>query len=297
MTKASTEIWRYFGHSEHGAQHRRAGLPNQDAWKAKQLEGVDSGLVVAVADGHGSPRACRSHEGARLAVIAACETFDEFVKQHRSAPIPLIKAETERLAARIVQQWRALVTLHCTSEPLTASEKSVLGEARDGAPAAPPNDVPSFLAYGTTVIAVAVTPAFMIYLQLGDGDILVVPEGGAQTFRPLPNDDGFIANETTSLCLEPTTAIGACRVQFQFVQGAPPALILLSTDGYSNSFSSAEGFERVATDLLKVLRGEGQQSVEDQLPDWLMSASSDGSGDDVTVAVLWRGSPDDRVGG
>lgn len=291
MTNTSTQAWRQFGASVRGSQHERSGLPNQDSWGAQPLSGDGEGLVIAVADGHGSPKACRSAEGSRLAVQAACQILNEFVAEHRSAEIPVVKAEAERrLASRLVLQWRALVTRDHATNPINDEELSRVQTAAGESARRTLTEVDGFYhAYGSTVLAAVVTPRFVLYFQLGDGDILVVPRPGEETLRPIPPDEHLIANETTSLCLEPEKAIGACQVRFHFIQGEFPSLILLSSDGYSNSFTTATGFERVATDLLAALQSEGQEWVERQLPDWLAAASSAGSGDDVTLAVLWRG--------
>ena len=64
-------------------------------------------------------------------------------------------------------------------------------------------------AYGATLLVLMVTEQFALYLQLGDGEMLIVTESPshrnpAQPFfevsRPLPKDESLIANETTSLC-------------------------------------------------------------------------------------------------
>ena len=53
------------------------------------------------------------------------------------------------------------------------------------------------LAYGATLLAAAATDRVLLYLQLGDGEILSVTAQGTTT-RPLPPDDRLIANQTTS---------------------------------------------------------------------------------------------------
>jgi protein phosphatase 2C-like protein len=101
----------------------------------------------------------------------------------------------------------------------------------------------------------------------------------------MPTDAGLIANETTSLCQ--VDAARNFRVRFQVFEQAPPALILLATDGYPNSFAKPEGFRQVATDLLSMLDQEGVEPIAAALPGWLEEASQQGSGDDVSVAILY----------
>ena len=67
-----------------------------------------------------------------------------------------------------------------------------------------------------------------------------------------------------------------------------PALVLVSTDGYVNSFSDEAGFLKVGSDLLEMLRGDGFDAVNAQLSGWLEEATRIGSGDDTTVAIICR---------
>jgi hypothetical protein len=136
-------------------------------------------------------------------------------------------------------------------------------------------------------LTVLVTEAFILYLQLGDGDILTVSQKG-KTISPLPQDDRLLGNETTSLCSR--NAWRDCRVGFQALAPSlqPPALILLCSDGYSNSFSNKAAFLRVGADLLEMIRCDGLDSVNDSLETWLNEASQVGSGDDITLGIICR---------
>ncbi len=75
---------------------------------------------------------------------------------------------------------------------------------------------------------------------------------------------------------------------FQILEDAPPALILISTDGYANSFISEEAFLKVGTDILKLIRSDGLDEVDSNLETWLAEASHAGSGDDTTLAIICR---------
>jgi hypothetical protein len=131
-----------------------------------------------------------------------------------------------------------------------------------------------------------VLPAAIIYMQLGDGDILAV-SGTGEVERPsLPADERLFADETTSLCTP--NAWRDMRVYFQTLAGEPPALLLLATDGYSKSFRDEAGFFAVGSDLLEMLRSDGMQAIEQELPTWLSEASERGSGDDITLGIVHR---------
>jgi hypothetical protein len=81
------------------------------------------------------------------------------------------------------------------------------------------------------------------------------------------------------------------RFRFQLLKDFPPGIVLLSTDGYSNSFATADDFLRVGSDYMQAIRTEGAEAVEKKLPAWLQEASREGSGDDITVGIIYRCEP------
>jgi serine/threonine protein phosphatase PrpC len=146
-------------------------------------------------------------------------------------------------------------------------------------------------AYGATLLAVVVAESYVVYWQLGDGDILNISSHGKAS-HVMPKDERLFANETTSLCT--AKAWRDFRAVFQPLpeeQEQRPALIMLSTDGYSNSYSSPQGFERVGVDLLTMMReeeGKGVEKVESSLEQWLKETSEGGSGDDISAGLILR---------
>ena len=67
---------------------------------------------------------------------------------------------------------------------------------------------------------------------------------------------------------------------------ALPSLVLLSTDGYANSFRSDEDFLKIGQDYLEIIRQQGIASLAEELPAILTEATQQGSGDDITLAIL-----------
>src|SRR5262249_37471671 len=95
----------------------------------------------------------------------------------------------------------------------------------------------------------------------------------------------LLANETTSLCAK--TAVEDFRQKFYHRKNEPPALIMLSTDGYANSFSTPQGFLKVGVDILtKLYKDNGLNHVKGQFKEWLQAATQTGSGDDITVGIM-----------
>jgi hypothetical protein len=277
--------WRVLGQSVRGAAHVRTGAPNQDAidWLTA---GEGLGLAVALADGHGSAKSFRSERGARLAVdavLAECATLTHAppVEQQLSA---IKRMAEEHLPRLLVRRWSTAVAEELADQPFTPAELEAL-ERKEGPSARAQVEKDPLLAYGATVLATVVAPHFLFHLQLGDGDILCVSESGEVT-RPIERDPRHLGNQTTSLCSP--AAEREVRISFQMRTQPRPALILLATDGYANSFRDDTAFLKVGPDLLALLRDEGVESVEQALEGWLTDASATGSGDDITLGLLCR---------
>jgi serine/threonine protein phosphatase PrpC len=279
-----TARWRVVGRSVRGATHGRTGAPNQDAihWLPKSGAGLP--LILSVADGHGSNRSFRSDVGARLAVETAAQVISDFLRvQAQAESLSATKrAAEEWLPVALVRSWLSAVASHLAEQPLSADELHLLG-AEHAEPSIEMLRPNSELAYGTTILAAAVTADFILYLQLGDGEILTVSNDGEVT-SPLPKDKRLFANETTSLCSE--EAWRDFRVSFHVISNAPPALILLTTDGYPNSFRDESGFLKVGSDILEMIRSGGLDVVDNHLESWLSESTHAGSGDDVTLGII-----------
>jgi serine/threonine protein phosphatase PrpC len=297
--------WKVFAASVRGATHVRKQLPNQDACLFEVGTDGTPPLFVAVSDGHGSERCFRSDVGSRLAVETTLTECRACLEGLRAASLTEIKATVEgRFLGHLVRAWRRRIAQHADEYPFSPEEitqvvGSVPPPAEHGL-----SDEQVAHAYGATLLVLMLTEQFALYLQLGDGEMLVVTESPGQrnpselfteVSRPLPKDESLIANETTSLCR--ADAERQFRVRLQVFDDRPPALILLCTDGYSNAFESPAGFEQVGGDLLRALREQGVETVSQGFAEELDHVSRVGSGDDVTVAVVFRDEPQPRESG
>lgn len=278
--------WCAVGRSVCGACHIHNGLPNQDAIQFEVGAAGDKATLMVVSDGHGSPRCFRSAKGAELAVQVAMNIARGFFLESAGSEPESIKDEVRNtLPSAIVKMWCEEVGSDLEKCPFTAEE---LNSLESGCGVAAREFVESrqgqLEAYGATLLLVAISGSVVYYLQLGDGDILIVSEETQQVSRPIPEDAFFTANVTTSLCQEQAEKL----FRFQCSQGIPPILITVSTDGYSNSFETPDGFHKVATDLLGLIRDRGVDYVESRLPEWLAGTSNEGSGDDISLGILFR---------
>jgi hypothetical protein len=111
-------------------------------------------------------------------------------------------------------------------------------------------------------------------------------DDAGKTSRPVPADARLIANQTTSLCQ--AEAWKNFRLHVESPVENPPALVLISTDGYANSFASDEDFLQIGADFLGLAREGGLDQLAEDLSAILKDASEKGSGDDVTFGIMRR---------
>jgi hypothetical protein len=176
------------------------------------------------------------------------------------------------LAEAIVQRWRERVLDDVRARPFTDEEAT---RARA------PLDRDPLISYGCTLLLAILTPSWVGLLQIGDGDVTVVRGGLVES--PVPDDDRLVGGETTSLCLP--TAVADARVHV-IAEPLPDALIL-TTDGYANSFADANWRTHAGIDLRDQIHRVGLDAVETRLPAWLAESASAG-GDDVSMALIQR---------
>jgi len=268
---------RVVGASVRGAAHVRVNLPNQDAmsWLPESGEGPD--LVVAVSDGHGSAKSFRSRAGAEAAVRIATRLISRHLSDWARSPADQVQADLRAAGRDIVERWADAIGRDIGEHPYTADEMAALDQRAQ-------RELTSnaLLAYGTTLLLAAVTADRVYALQVGDGDVVFVARDGT-AWLPLPPDDRIAGNETTSLCMpQAWEDMRFCVRQ----RGDFPRLILLSTDGYANSFQSEQAFLQVGGDLLSIITRKGIGAVDREIRRWLEETTAQGAGDDVTLAVL-----------
>lgn len=280
--------WRVIGETVPGASHLRAAIPNQDNILFVRESSRSLPIILCVADGHGSPKCFRSDRGSRYVVKKSAYLLSEFLDERRgSFDTAEIESQKDYLSAELVRRWREAVEADLKKEPFTEKEFENLEKKSDAKARKLVEDNP-LLAYGTTSLTVALEEDFVVYWQLGDGDMLNISETGEVT-KPLSEDPRLLANETTSMCLPKAEKDFRFLVRKILAAAESPQMILLSTDGYLNSFSSEAGFFQAGTDILNMLAAEnGFNDVSDNLKAWLEEATRMGSGDDCTVGIIYR---------
>ncbi|HEY9077092.1 MAG TPA: protein phosphatase 2C domain-containing protein [Anaerolineaceae bacterium] len=285
-------FWQVIGTSIRGAQHIRNGAIRQDAIHWLPEDGAGLPLIVALADGHGSPTCFRSGIGAIFATIALESCLLSLVNSLPSIiePSSIYQYLKELLPRKITQSWLELVNDHLGKSPISSQELSHLKEKAGEESIKIIQNKPD-IAYGTTIQGGLLTDRFFLGLQLGDGQILTVSEDGEIT-PLLPDCESLLGNETFSLCNEDAWNYFSTWFIPIIPGNSSPLFYLFSTDGFVNSFSSNKGVYHWADDLYQMLYSSQPtltiQQLAANLPGWLDDVSRLGSGDDITMAMICR---------
>jgi serine/threonine protein phosphatase PrpC len=285
--------WRHVEKSVEGASHKLCKKPNQDRiiFYSPSENDSDFPRIMAIADGHGSEKYSRSDKGAEFAVSTAIE----LCKDLENHPWDTIndRKNISLLCRKIVQKWREKVDADLQISPLSDDEKRLIYPKKD-LTTHKSNDLDidgSITAYGTTLLITAIYSSGILYIQIGDGDILVFDKNGGLT-KPIPEDDRLLGNETTSMCqseawLDFRSLSVTIDDNAQF-----PVIILMSSDGYKNSFSEERVFNNIGLELLHLMCkcpngiNAGIDYINDNLINWLNTTSEKGSGDDISVGII-----------
>ncbi len=271
-----------------GAAHQRKGRPCQDAVAVSRYRSRDGQpvQVMAVADGHGGEHYLLSDVGSAL----ACELALQVVREHlglwdlQGAQAPELDTWVHWLASelpqRIHSRWLALVREHW-------QQHTALSSAPDQAPCSeattPEAEVPRL--YGTTLGLVVMAPRWWGYTGVGDWDLVQVGADGqaALLSEELAGDGGGEA--TGSLCLE--QAAGLFRSGLEPIEHPEATFgLLLSTDGIRKSCATDADFLLLAAHLIATPAAGASEVLAANLD----QITSEGSGDDVSVAMAQHGS-------
>jgi len=273
-------VWQTTCASVRGASHKRGGSVNQDSGKAAAL--AQGGAIIAVADGHGDELHARSDRGSRFAIEAAHAALAGWIGSGKGSEKSL-RDSANALPGVILRAWRDKVASDLARDPPSEAETTFERADKTALVRRSPE-----ILYGSTLVAAAIDRRAAAYVQIGDGDLLVV---GTQdkVGRLVPARRDLVGNQTESLCQADAEARFRVQVDF-FARTPPPQLVLAATDGYCNSYAGDDpAFLKVASDIKAYLDSHGMAWIEQHVENWLEQTSQTGSGDDITVAVAWLG--------
>lgn len=256
-----------------GSSHLKTNLECQDY--STYYSSNSLGIAI-VCDGHGSKKHFRSSKGAELASLVATEAIKEFMK-HKKSFTKNKDQLLQQLEKNIIFSWNNSVNKHYNENKFT--EEEVKDFSIEEKSKILENIV---VAYGTTLIAVAMTSKSCFGIQIGDGDCVKLDKSGNLTM-PIPKDERLQFNITTSLC-----DVSASRNFRHFWVDVPVAAMIVSTDGVGNSFANEKYYLGFCKTLLASMKDMKIEEAIIELKDFLQKLTVDGSGDDVSIAAVFN---------
>lgn len=258
-----------------GASHIKHQKECQDASESYRDERC---AIAIVCDGHGGNDYVRSASGSSFACAAAKRNILQFVENvdreelsHRHEHL------LQKLEESIISQWNDEISRHARENPWTDEEIAALSE-RAKRKYLQENRIES--AYGTTLIAVAVTGDYWFGIHIGDGKCVAVSREGEFT-QPIPWDERCFLNATTSIC--DSDALTRFR---SFYSEKLPAAIFLGSDGIDDCFASDQLLHNFYRTVLYSFSTSEFDEAVSGLNDYLPRLSAKGSGDDMSVAAV-----------
>jgi len=298
--------YRSFAVSVQGGSHIKSGTVCQDASGFYDDDGVS---IAVVADGHGDSNCFRSDRGATYAINCAIKGIQQFVKEHEALfkqgllkkPDPpshreLEKFIREKLIRQTVASWNMLVMTDCQKNPFTEQELENVSEKYRKRYE---EDENINKAYGTSLIAAAVTQWYWFAFHIGDGRFSVLYKD-SEGDQPVPWDPKCYLNVTTSICDDDILDRGEEGVRAYLSLHAdkePPAAFFLCSDGIDDNYpvdekENAAHLYRLYREIAVTFAEEGYDStfgkdgISGQLKDLATGFATKGKGDDTSLAGI-----------
>lgn len=282
-----------FSLTKQGASHIKSGKECQDysgSFKCSRFfAGKDFEYAVAlVCDGHGGNDYVRSGKGSKFAVDIAGNMIEKFIKdvnKDTSLAEEFFRKPDEyirNLEASIISEWTKRIYDDNNRNPFQ-NDSSELANVSDRARKRY-IDGQIESAYGTTLIAVAITNDFWFGIQVGDGCCIAISRESKFDF-PIERDEKCFLNATTSLC--DSDAILHFHHFCQFSKDAePPAAVIIGSDGIEDSFGSDENLFHFCKTIMYSFAANDFDAAKKELEDYLPVLSEKGSGDDMSLAAV-----------
>ena len=265
-----------FGESVQGASHKRNETECQDSMKKVEFE--DGSVILAVADGHGSKACPFSKSGSGIAVNVFCKVMQEFYTGYKDDLELLLtylnREEDTKVAQAVDEEWKRRVLIAHTKN------KRDVPHTSDGEK----DKAEIYKEYGTTLVGLMITPIFLFAFQIGDGNITYVDDTGVEEVLAA---DKILGTETHSLSKADAWKKAITVVRRRTVDEKTPALFMLSTDGFANSYKNGDEFKKTCTDYFEMIQQHGCEVVGANLKSWLCETSEQGSGDDITLLMCY----------
>lgn len=261
-----------------GFSHIRRQQPCQDS---VEIFREGESVILAVADGHGNQMHKYSADGSKLATECAVELFKEVLSQQD--PKNYIMENANLFPQQIEINWKNKVR-EFHYKMVEEENRELVLDRNSNKP-----QIDSYFSlnvlYGTTLLAAVYGKDYAFAMQIGDGDIAYVDSNGNCDFFIEGEDQ--VGSATNSLCMLNSQQYFRTRfVDFQ--SGIKPILMFLSTDGYSNSYRDDTDFLKLVSEYTSIFNKHTEKEIKNVINDWLSETSKLGSGDDISVAIVYN---------
>ncbi|MDR2596127.1 MAG: protein phosphatase 2C domain-containing protein [Treponema sp.] len=275
-----------------GGSHTKHGKGCEDASFIKEETNVN---IAVVADGHGDDNCFRSAKGSKFAVSCAANGIQEFISNNEQnfkgklfnrkpsvSHNEFEKSLKETLIKYTIASWHKNIEDDYEAAPFTDEELEKADEKHRKKYEAKQD---LHKAYGTTLIATAITPSYWFGIHIGDGRFTALYADGSFD-QPVPWDDKCYLNVTTSICDDDAFERTRCYLSFNN-EKPPPVAVFLCTDGIDDNYPVDENEKH----LFKLYRTiaitfaeDGFESTFNQLKDLTNQFATKGKGDDTSIA-------------
>jgi len=278
--------YKSFAVTATGSSHTKHGKECQDNSFLYELKNPKV-IATSVADGHGDDSCFRSRKGAVFASVFGTMGICDFINSYKAEFEQENKERDEKVAKdlikHIIANWQVKVEEDYTKEPFTPDELAKVSEKYRKRYE---NGESLNKAYGTTLIASAITEHYWLGIHIGDGRFTVLNRNG--TFaQPIPWDDECFTYVTNSICDD--DAFERARVKFFPItpEKPPPVAVFLCSDGVDDNYPVEEN-EKYLYKLYKTIAltfaNDGFESTCEQLKALAEKFATEGKCDDTSIA-------------
>jgi hypothetical protein len=236
----------------------------------------------------GRREALRSDVGAAFGLEVALRELRHLAQGDEQQNLSQLKRMVEERLPRVIHRaWREAAEQHLARHPWGSWELQSLEHLGSDTQ----NQVlqSPLLAYDTSLLGAMVTRQFLIFLQIGAGDLLTIDSLG----RPQqPLSDGMAEGSASEVMLAAPNAWHAIQVRlYPIVDSEPPALILATTRDFPESFRTLGDYYKAVSEYLHILRTRGSDAFTQRIAQDMAAASRYGRGDDISLGLISRHDP------
>ena len=234
-------------------------IKNRSSQDYLKVEKINEGLICTIADGHSGDFFTQSHKGSKFACEAAINVIKKYVSKDINEIDYLL--ENKVLQKEICDEWRFLVNCDI--------EKNL-----------PRVFKYNYFKYGTTLLAVLLTEQYILYIKLGDGDILLKKDKQLQK---------ILQSYNTKLvdCIAEDEAYEKIIYKIEENKKDISDIIIFS-DGFENSFISYNDMiENIDKTILAYKKSVFSRYIlEKNYEKYLKNLSENNSLDDISIIFV-----------